>query len=74
VTVYVGSDRNVYTPSTVVQRLEDGEWRTCLHDADDGRELVETETGELLLLVPEDELARTPLASRVGHSDGAHTK
>lgn len=61
-TVYLGSDRRAYAPSTVVERLETGEWRTCLHDTDRGRELVETPDGELLLLVPHDELDRAPPA------------
>jgi len=65
VTVYVGSDGNVYPPSTVVQRLEGGEWQSGLYDTDDGRELVETGDGEVLLLVPRDELDRTaPAAER----------
>lgn len=52
VSVYVASDGRAYTPGEVVERLESGEWRSCLVDAGDGRELVETADGSLLLLVP----------------------
>lgn len=50
--MYVGSDGERYTPADLVERFEDGEWRTYLRDAEDGRQLVETRRGELLLLVP----------------------
>lgn len=51
-TVFVASDGNVYTPSEVVERLRSGAWRAGLSDATDGRELVETDDGSVLLLVP----------------------
>lgn len=54
-TLYFGADGRYYTPSTVCEHIETGQWRVCLWDADSGRELVETEHGELLMLVPVDE-------------------
>ena len=50
--VFVASNGRVYTPSEVVERLQNGDWRSCVSDVDDGRELVETGDGSLLLLVP----------------------
>jgi hypothetical protein len=50
--MYVGSDGEEYGPTDLVERFEAGEWRNCLRDAEDGRQLVETDEGELLLLVP----------------------
>ncbi|WP_323676929.1 hypothetical protein [Halorubellus sp. PRR65] len=55
-TVYVGSDGERYTPSEVVENLEEGPWRSCLWRTDTDQELVDTGDGELLMLVPEDQV------------------
>lgn len=55
-TVYVGSDGRRYTPSEVVENLEEGPWRSCLWRTDTDQELVDTGDGELLMLVPEDQV------------------
>lgn len=68
-TVYVGSDGRVYTPSAVVERLERGEWRSCLYDVDDGRELVETGDGDLVLLVPRGELDANPTVEELARRE-----
>jgi len=59
-TLYVGSNGRRYTPSEVVEKLEEGPWRSCLWRTDTDQELVDTGDGELLMLVPEDRL-RTPI-------------
>jgi len=59
-TLYVGSNGRRYTPSEVVEKLEEGPWRSCLWRTDTDQELVDTGDGELLMLVPEDRLA-TPI-------------
>jgi hypothetical protein len=50
--VYVGSDGQRYAPAELVERFGEGEWRTCMRDESDGRQLVETGDDELLLIVP----------------------
>ena len=50
--VYVGSNGEYYTASKVVERIESGRWTTCMWEESTGRELVETNRDELLLLVP----------------------
>jgi hypothetical protein len=56
--LYVGSDGRRYTPSEVVENLEEGPWRSCLWRTDTDQELVDTGDGELLMLVPEDALSQ----------------
>lgn len=63
-TMYVGSDGRTYTPSKVVENLEEGPWRSCLWRTDTDQELVETGDGELLMLVPESALEERTPASR----------
>jgi len=63
-TVYVGSDGETYTPSEVVEKLEEGPWRSCLWRTDTDQELVDTGDGELLMLVPQSELDAGPVAGR----------
>jgi hypothetical protein len=65
VTVYVGSDGRRYTPSKVVENLEEGPWRSCLWRTDTDQELVDTGDGELLMLVPEDQLTERPPEPRL---------
>lgn len=65
-TVYVGSNRRIYPPSTLVERLEEDTWRRCCADERDGRLLVETDEEELLLLVPYTELDRGPGCAGTG--------
>ncbi|WP_435332596.1 hypothetical protein [Haloarchaeobius sp. TZWWS8] len=50
--VFVGSDGNYYTASEVVEHIEADEWTPQLWDEETGRELVETQQGEVLLLIP----------------------
>lgn len=52
VTVYQCSDGSYYGDAQVWQRLESGQWTPCCWDADTGREWVENEAEELLLLEP----------------------
>ncbi|MDG5759822.1 hypothetical protein QA600_10770 [Natronococcus sp. A-GB1] len=53
-TVLEGSDGSYYTGWEVARRIRAGDWKRCLRQADPDRQLVETESGELLLLVPID--------------------
>jgi hypothetical protein len=59
-TVYLGSDGRTYTPSEVVEELEEGAWESCIWRTDTDHELVKTGDGELLMLVPERELDDVP--------------
>ena len=52
---FVGSDGNYYTAAEVTRRLADDDWRFCMRETTSGKELFETDRGELLLLVPADE-------------------
>jgi len=63
-TVYVGSDGETYTPSEVVEKLEEGPWRSCLWRTDTDQELVDTGDDELLLLVPQSALDDGFVANR----------
>lgn len=63
--LYVGSDGQRYTPSEVVEKLEEGSWRTCLWRTDTDQELVDTGDGDLLMLVPEDELTHPVPEQRI---------
>jgi hypothetical protein len=56
-TLYAGSDGERYTPSEVVENLEEGPWESCLWRTDIDQELVDTGDGELLMLVPEERVA-----------------
>lgn len=51
-TIYLGADGTTYTETELWNRYESGTWRFCMGDADTGRELVETDTGDLLMLSP----------------------
>ena len=53
-TVLEGSDGSYYTGWEVARRLRAGDWNPCLRQADPDRRLVETGSGELLLLTPID--------------------
>ncbi|WP_394739902.1 hypothetical protein [Natronococcus roseus] len=53
-TVLEGSDGSYYTGWEVTRRLRSGAWNPCLRQDDPDRRLVETESGELLLLAPID--------------------
>jgi hypothetical protein len=64
-TLYVGSDGRRYTPSKVVENLEEGPWTSCLWRTDTDQELVDTGNGELLMLVSEDQLAAEATDGRV---------
>lgn len=52
--VLEGSDGCYYTGWEVDRRLRAGDWKRCLRQADPDRQLVETESGELLSLAPID--------------------
>lgn len=56
-TVYVGTDGRLYSDEDIWPRLETETWTVCCWDNETGREVVETEEGELLFLTP---FARTP--------------
>jgi len=49
--LYAGSDGRYYTDWQVSWRFENGEWRACMWDSDEGWELVE-EDNELVWLYP----------------------
>jgi hypothetical protein len=68
-TLYVGSDGEHYTPSEVVENLEEGPWTSCLWRTDTDQELVQTGDGELLMLVPEDRIPSDPTDPRVDVGD-----
>jgi len=68
-TLYVGSDGERYTPSEVVENLEEGPWRSCLWRTDTDQELVETGDGELLMLVPQERLTVEFTDQRVDAGD-----
>ncbi|MDG5818521.1 hypothetical protein [Natronococcus sp. A-GB7] len=55
--VLEGSDGSYYTGWEVARRLRSGDWSPCLRQDDPDRRLVETESGELLLLAPIDPAA-----------------
>jgi hypothetical protein len=68
-TLYVGSDGERYTPSEVVENLEEGPWDSCLWRTDIDQELVHTGDGELLMLVPEERVASDLADPRVDLGD-----
>lgn len=68
-TLYVGSDGERYTPSEVVENLEEGPWESCLWRTDTDQELVHTGDGELLMLVPEERVASDLADPRVDLGD-----
>lgn len=68
-TLYVGSDGERYTPSEVVENLEEGPWESCLWRTDTDQELVQTGDGELLMLVPEERVASDLADPRVDLGD-----
>lgn len=49
---YWGSDGRRYDERDIWERLEGGEWTVCCWDEESGTEVVETDAGELLFLVP----------------------
>jgi len=54
-TVYGGSDGAFYTDWEVGWNLESGDWQVCMWDEDAGWELFETQSEELVWLLPMDE-------------------
>lgn len=52
--VYEGSDGRFYTDWQVDRKLTDGDWRPCLQYPDEGRRLVASDDGDLLMLVRVD--------------------
>lgn len=50
--VYICSDGRYVGDADVWERFESSAWKPCCWDAETGYEWVETEEGELLLLVP----------------------
>jgi hypothetical protein len=61
-TDYCGSDGRGYADQEVWERLECGDWTVCCWDEETGLEVVETDEGELLFLVPTDRPAVEPYA------------
>lgn len=61
-TIYQCSDGGYYSEVQVWERLEAGRWQPCCWEEDTGREWVETEAEELLLLDP---VARSELPEGV---------
>lgn len=51
---YWGSDGRRYADREMWERLEAGVWSVCCWDEETGVEVVETDAGELLFLVPVD--------------------
>lgn len=50
--MYHGSDGEYYSAVELHRQYESGRWKFCMGDSDDGREVVQTETGDLLTLTP----------------------
>ena len=61
-TIYECSDGGYYSDVQVWERLESEAWRVCCWEAETGREWVENEDGELLMLDP---ISRSELPSGV---------
>jgi hypothetical protein len=51
-TTYARSDGGYCTEIELWERLEAGEWTPCCWDPESGEEWVETDSGELIALVP----------------------
>ena len=52
VEMYHGSDGEYYAADELHRQYESGRWKFCMGDSNDGREVVQTETGDLLTLTP----------------------
>ena len=50
--MYHGSDGEYYSTTELHRQYDSGRWKFCMGDSNDGREVVQTETGELLTLTP----------------------
>ena len=50
--MYHGSDGEYYSATELHRQYESGRWKFCMGDSNDGREVVQTETGDLLTLTP----------------------
>ena len=50
--MYHGSDGEYYSAVELHRQYDSGRWKFCMRDSNDGREVVQTETGELLTLTP----------------------
>ena len=56
-TVFQTSEGVYIGDAEVWERFESGEWTTCCWDTETGREWVETQEGDLLLLIPVSQYA-----------------
>ncbi|WP_199174710.1 hypothetical protein [Halegenticoccus soli] len=52
--VYEGSNGRYYTENDLWERFESGAWTPRMWETDTGREIVETEAEEVLMLAPTD--------------------
>ena len=52
VEMYHGSDGDYYSETELWRQYESGRWQFCMGELDTGREVVQTETGDLLTLTP----------------------
>lgn len=52
VEMYHGSDGEYYSADELHRQYESERWKFCMGDTGDGREVVQTETGDLLTLTP----------------------
>ena len=52
VEMYQGSDGDYYSEDELWRQYESGRWQFCMGEVDTGREVVQTETGDLLTLTP----------------------
>ena len=50
--MYHGSDGEYYSAVELHRQYDAGRWKFCMGDSNDGRTVVQTETGELLTLTP----------------------
>ncbi|WP_129114118.1 hypothetical protein [Halegenticoccus tardaugens] len=53
--VYEGTNGRFYTERDVCRQLDTNVWRLCMWDETTGKELVETESAELMMLTPVNE-------------------
>ena len=52
VVMYHGSDGEYYSEDELYRQYESGRWKFCMSHTNDGREVVQIETGDLLTLSP----------------------
>ncbi len=52
VEMYQGSDGEYYSADELHRQYESGRWKFCMGDTENGREVVQTETDDLLTLTP----------------------